>query len=151
MERLILKVPPTVLLLFSGCLMLIISSIFSISRFSEHNLLAFLIVLEGSAVGFFANKQFKESKASLDPRRPEVTSVLVTRGIYHISRNPMYLGMLLLLIGWGVFLREAINFTIVIGFICYMNIFQIIPEEKVLLKNFGNSYYEYCSKTRRWM
>ena len=94
---------------------------------------------------------FKKLKTSVDPLHPERASSLVIIGIYNWSRNPMYLGMLLLLISWGIVLANPINLIFVIAFYLYMNQFQIKPEESMLLAKFGNDYSDYCSNVRRWL
>jgi protein-S-isoprenylcysteine O-methyltransferase Ste14 len=62
----------------------------------------------------------------------------------------MYLAMLLLLLAFGVKLGNAFNTLVAAGFVAYMNRFQIVPEERILLDKFGRSFKEYCTLTRRW-
>ncbi len=109
-------------------------------------LLLFLALLIG-AVSLF---QFFGSKTSIDPRSPSKVSTLVTGGLYQYSRNPMYLALLLLLLGWGLYLGNAFNTLLAAGFVYYMNTFQIIPEEEALTNLFGKQYQKYCVMVRRW-
>ncbi len=109
-------------------------------------LLLFLALLIG-AVSLF---QFFSSKTSIDPRSPSKVSTLVTGGLYQYSRNPMYLALLLLLLGWGLYLGNAFNTLLAAGFVYYMNTFQIIPEEEALTNLFGKQYQKYCVMVRRW-
>ncbi len=94
--------------------------------------------------------QFFITKTTVDPLNPKKTSNLVTNGVYKFTRNPMYLGMLLFLLAFGLKLGNAFNTLIAAGFVSYMNRFQIKPEEEVLREMFGKEYNIYCKLTRRW-
>jgi protein-S-isoprenylcysteine O-methyltransferase Ste14 len=71
--------------------------------------------------------------------------------VYKFTRNPMYLGLLLVLFGWAIFLSNAAAFALLPGFFVYMNRFQIEPEERVLALKFGSEYAAYKAKVRRWL
>ena len=94
--------------------------------------------------------QFVIKKTTTDPLNPSKASELVTNGIYNFTRNPMYLGMLLFLLAYGLHLGNAFNTLVAAGFVSYMNHFQIKPEEEALKKVFGQEYNIYCKLTRRW-
>jgi len=81
----------------------------------------------------------------------EKASALVTTGLYTVSRNPMYLGLVVILSGWAVLLGNPINILTLGCFVLLINRVQIIPEEKVLLAKFGNQYSAYTNKVRRWI
>ncbi len=88
----------------------------------------------------------------MNPTKPDQASVLITAGIYGISRNPMYLGFLALLIGWSLYLANAVALILVpIGFVAYMNRFQIAAEERALKALFGDEYVSYARRVRRWL
>lgn len=88
----------------------------------------------------------------MNPTKPDHASVLITAGIYGISRNPMYLGFLALLIGWSMYLANAVALILVpIGFVAYMDHFQIAPEERALQSLFGDAYTSYARRVRRWL
>jgi len=72
-------------------------------------------------------------------------------GVYRLTRNPMYLGFLLVLLGWAIFLSNALAFLLLPAFIFYMNRFQIEPEEKALTSLFGQQFVAYTSRVRRWL
>jgi protein-S-isoprenylcysteine O-methyltransferase Ste14 len=93
---------------------------------------------------------FRRMKTTISPLRPGAATALVTSGIYRYTRNPMYLGMLLLLIGWGVYLSSPAAFVGVVVFWLYIGRFQIRPEERALETLFGNAYSDYVAKVRRW-
>ncbi len=94
---------------------------------------------------------FRKQKTTADPINPSKASSLVSSGIFGVSRNPMYLSMLLLLIGWAVKLGNPFSILILVFFVWYMTEFQIKPEEKALAEIFGEEYEEYCQKVRRWV
>lgn len=94
---------------------------------------------------------FIKQKTTTNPLKPETASSLVSQGVYRFSRNPMYLGLALLLIAFAVFLSSFTAFVGVAGFIVYMNEFQIKPEEKAIEGLFGEEYVQYKAKVRRWI
>lgn len=76
---------------------------------------------------------------------------MVTSGVYRVSRNPMYLGFLLALAWWVVFLSHLLAFALLPLFMWYMNRFQIVPEERALAAKFGSEFTEYSRAVRRWL
>jgi len=82
--------------------------------------------------------------------KPDQATTLVTDGMFKITRNPMYLGMLLLLFGLSVFKGLIVGFIFLPLFVLYITIFQIIPEEEAMLNLFGEDYKSYSNKVRRW-
>ena len=72
-------------------------------------------------------------------------------GIYRRTRNPMYLGFLVVLLGWGVWLANVVAFLLLPAFVFYMNRFQIAPEERALRERFGESFVVYQGRVRRWL
>jgi protein-S-isoprenylcysteine O-methyltransferase Ste14 len=83
--------------------------------------------------------------------KPEIASSLVTSGAYRFTRNPMYLGLCLLLVAWALFLSSLLAFVGPLLFILYMNRFQIAPEETALSTIFGEEFANYKAKVRRWI
>jgi protein-S-isoprenylcysteine O-methyltransferase Ste14 len=94
---------------------------------------------------------FWKAKTTFNPMKPDTSSSLVVSGIYRVSRNPMYLGFLLVLIGWAIFLSHVLPFLFLPVFVAYMNRFQILPEERVLSAKFGEGYDRYKQAVRRWL
>jgi protein-S-isoprenylcysteine O-methyltransferase Ste14 len=76
---------------------------------------------------------------------------LVISGIYSLTRNPMYLGFLLVLVGWATVLSNIFAYLLLPAFIFYMNSFQIGPEERMLTSLFGQEFVTYQSRVRRWL
>ncbi len=91
------------------------------------------------------------AKTTLNPIKPELTTVLIQNGPYRYSRNPIYLGFALILLGWSLYLSNFLALLLVAGFIGYMNQFQIKLEEKLLSQRFGNIFNEYKNNVRRWV
>lgn len=110
-----------------------------------------LLVAMGVTFGVAGVVIFHQAATTVDPMNPKGASSLVTKGIYRITRNPMYLGMLLVLIGWAIWLAHPFSLLLLPTFVAYMNRFQIKPEERVLRAKFGESFNVYTRSTRRWI
>jgi len=117
--------------------------------FGRVYLMATLLVL-AFILGVAALWQFYKAGTTIDPRKPDRTQVLETKGVYSFSRNPMYLALLLVLLAWGLWLGNAFNTILAAGFVSVMNKLQILPEETALQKKFGKTYGPYCIRVRRW-
>jgi protein-S-isoprenylcysteine O-methyltransferase Ste14 len=68
-----------------------------------------------------------------------------------LTRNPMYLGLGLVLLGLAIWQSALVGYPLVIGFCAYLTRFQIIPEERILLARFGTDFSEYVGAVRRWL
>jgi protein-S-isoprenylcysteine O-methyltransferase Ste14 len=111
-----------------------------------------LLVLVGLCFDLAGLLAFRASRTTVNPMRPERASSLVTRGVYRITRNPMYVGMAFLLLAWGVYLAHWP--ALLLGppaYVLYLNRFQIAPEERALLHLFGDEYRSYTDTVRRWL
>ncbi len=147
-----LKVPPVIVLFTFGLAMYLLDRLLPFGEFDFFGrtyLKAFLLC-GAVLISLIALAQFYISKTTVDPTKPNTSSQLVANGIYAYTRNPMYLAMLLLLLGLGIHLGNAFNILLAAGFVAYMNHFQIIPEERALLKIFGKDYQRYLVEVRRW-
>ena len=94
---------------------------------------------------------FRRSKTTIHPMHPENTSALVPYGIYRITRNPMYCGMAAMLLAWAVYLQSPLSALGIAAFVLYITQFQIIPEERMLEKLFGDEFRRYQAQVRRWL
>lgn len=94
---------------------------------------------------------FMRHKTTILPFEPEKATSLVVSGVYKLSRNPMYLGMLLLLLALMLYLGNPALVLILLVYVLVLTKLQIQPEEQVLKKNFGADYEAYCRKVRRWI
>lgn len=105
----------------------------------------------GLVVAALGAIEFRRAKTTVNPLKPDTASTFVASGVFRLTRNPMYLGMLLVVLGWALFLRNVASFLGVAAFVAYMNRFQIAPEERVLLARFGDRFTAYRSRVRRWL
>lgn len=143
--------PPLVMLIF-GFLMYLLNRFLPVGHFEFFGRQELSIALFALAllIIFISITQFVLAKTTTNPINLTKTSRLVTSGIFKYSRNPMYLGMLLILLGYGLKLGNAFNTLLAAGFVYYMNHFQIAKEEKALSQLFGKEYRNYSKATRRW-
>ncbi|GAB1261583.1 methyltransferase family protein [Aurantivibrio plasticivorans] len=95
--------------------------------------------------------QFWRDRTSVNPLNFEGTQTLVVRGVFRLTRNPMYLGFFLLLVALGFLLDNIASMIIAMLFIPVMTQLQIKPEEQYLKEKFGESYESYCANVRRWL
>lgn len=153
MTSLELKIPPVAVFLFCGIGMWLLGLLLPQLSLNlpGSRLVAGFVACAGLAVAVSGVLAFRTAKTTVDPRYPEKSSSVVTRGIYNRSRNPMYLGLLLVLLGWAVFLRHLLPFAVLPVFIIYMNRFQIIPEERAMQATFGDEYSAFRDRVRRWI
>jgi protein-S-isoprenylcysteine O-methyltransferase Ste14 len=112
---------------------------------------AIALAVAGVATAISGVAAFRRAKTTVNPLKPETSASLVTSGIYRLTRNPMYLGLALVLIAWAVLLSSAWTFLGPLVFALYITRFQIMPEERVLLRMFGETYSAYQAKVHRWL
>lgn len=147
-----LKVPPVALLLIAAGLMGAAGwgvPTFKV-RLPGRMAVAAGVALAGVIVCLLGVGSFKRAKTTVNPMRPESASALVVGGVYRLTRNPMYLGFLLLLLGWAAFLSNGLALLPVAMFVVYLDRFQIRPEERALDSLFGEEYAAYKKRVRRW-
>jgi protein-S-isoprenylcysteine O-methyltransferase Ste14 len=144
------KVPPPAVVFVMALFMWMISQAAPQLHFDlpGHNWLAAVIVLVGLVTGISGVLTFRKANTTTNPMKLHASS-LVTWGVYAISRNPMYLGGLIILLGWAIYLQNVVAFFPV--YVLYINRFQIAPEERVLTSLFGETFVAYQSSTRRWL
>ena len=153
MNALELKVPPLVLVL-----VLAVAMWFAVMQLPS---LAFTlpwrhvlaITISGVGILFLlaGGYAFQKAKTTFNPMKPDTTSSVVASGVYRVSRNPMYVGFLLVLIGWAILLSHPLPFLFLPVFVAYMNRFQISPEERALSAKFGDEYDRYKQGVHRWL
>ncbi|NYT78035.1 isoprenylcysteine carboxylmethyltransferase family protein [Alcaligenaceae bacterium] len=153
MGALELAVPPPVVMIVVGALMWLLSYLFPAFTLPSisHLWVAIIFVLVGLVIGMLGIITFSRAGTTSNPRKNAKVSALVTSGIYRFTRNPMYLGVLLLLIGWGVYLGNILALICAFVFVLYINHYQIRPEERLLEHKFGDEYVSYKAKVRRWI
>jgi protein-S-isoprenylcysteine O-methyltransferase Ste14 len=94
---------------------------------------------------------FRRSKTTINPLQPAKASTLITAGVYKFTRNPMYVGLALILTAWAFHLSSLWPFLGPVLFVLYINRFQIAPEERLLGAKFGEEYAAYAARVRRWL
>lgn len=109
------------------------------------------VTLLGAAIAVAGVVSFRRARTTVNPMRPVAASSLVVAGIYRRTRNPMYVGMLLALLGWAVFLGNALALVVAFVFVPLMNRLQIAPEERALALRFGPAFEDYRRSVRRWL
>ena len=113
--------------------------------------IALALVTLGGALAFAGVVAFRDKRTTVNPLTPAASSFVVSSGVYRVSRNPMYLGFLLALAGWAVYLSNAGAALLLPAFVAYMTQYQIKPEERALLGKFGSEFAQYMSRVRRWL
>jgi protein-S-isoprenylcysteine O-methyltransferase Ste14 len=146
------KVPPPVWLVIAGVIMWFVArSGFAFPVVVPYALVfAILLAALGITLGVLAGRQFKSVGTTTNPLKPEEASALVRGGVFELSRNPMYLGSLLVLTGWGLWLGSPSNILVVMLYGLLIAELQIKPEELALTGLFGQEYADYCREVRRW-
>ena len=153
MYRLALRIPPVVVVVVFAVLMWHVAqrlTFFSLA-FEFDRIISLFLTGCGLILIFLCSIIFFRCRTTLNPLRPELTTALVTSGLYRFSRNPIYVGFVFILLGWGVYLQNPVSLLCVFGFILYMNRFQIEPEEKSLEKKFGDEFKRYKRNVKRWL
>ena len=141
--------PPIVTLIFIGILYLS-NSLITPFELAYQSLIGIFLILSGLGILIASVRVFRKVGTTVNPVDPNQATMLVVEGPFTFSRNPMYLGMSEMLIGFGFIFGAWLTLPIVALFIIYITIFQILPEEEVMKEKFEN-YDEYCSKVRRWI
>ncbi|WP_201590964.1 methyltransferase family protein [Psychrobacter pulmonis] len=153
MNALALKVPPVAQVIITAAAMYGVSKMVPALTFSLNGSTALAVGLGviGMSLGVMGVTQFRKAQTTPNPQALEKVSSLVTSGIYRYSRNPMYLGLVLILLGWAFYLSHFLSFVLLPVFILYMTRFQIQPEEEMMARKFGKTYQAYLNKVRRWI
>ena len=153
MTALELKIPPPVVAL------IIAAAMWGLSEYTPaiavpilvRTLGALAIALIGGGISAAGARAFRRAQTTVNPMKPEKTSALVADGIYRVTRNPMYLGLLFVVTGWAFFLAAPWALAGPVVFFAYVTRFQIAPEERVLSAMFGEAYAAYQARVRRWL
>jgi protein-S-isoprenylcysteine O-methyltransferase Ste14 len=106
-------------------------------------------VAAGVWLNLAADRAFKQRGTTVKPF--ERSSALVTDGAFRVTRNPMYLGMILILVGVALLLGSLTPLLVAAGFAAIIETRFIPVEERMLAETFGDAWTAYCGKTRRWI
>jgi protein-S-isoprenylcysteine O-methyltransferase Ste14 len=153
MSALAIKVPPPIAAAILAVAMWLISSAtvtLALPNTVRISLVVFFAIAgaEFSLAGAIALRQ---AKTTVNPTKPENASSLVVTGVYRITRNPMYVGLLLMLVAWCIFLSAPWAIAGPNVFFLYIGKFQIAPEEQVMTQKFGADYLTYKARVHRWL
>jgi protein-S-isoprenylcysteine O-methyltransferase Ste14 len=146
-------IPPPLAMLLAALIMWALHHFLPLSLLvaAPWNYLAVVPVVISRVISVAAGRRFREARTTFDPVRPELTTHLVTEGVYRFSRNPMYLGLVLMLSAWALWLGTATPWVVPPLFAIWMSITQIAPEERALEKVFGEAYVAYRRSVNRWI
>ena len=146
------RIPPPLVTLLCAMGMWLVASykpMFDIELLGSYMVVLFVTL--GILFGLLGTLAFHKAKTTVNPLKLELSSALVSSGIYKFTRNPMYLGLGLMLAAWAVTLASWWCFIFLIFYFIFMQQFQIIPEERALQKIFGDDFVNYKSRVRMWM
>ena len=144
--------PPGYMLIFAGCMWLL-NQYLPLTHLIPPplNKVGFAIIACAFLLDLSSLFLFLKRKTTPNPFSPANASKLVTTGMYRFTRNPMYLGLAIVLLGWAVYLGSLSSFLMIPLFVVVLTAQQIIPEEEILEGLFGEEYLAYKKKVRRWL
>ena len=145
------KFPPPLVALTFGFLINYTKNIFPKIEIKNEIIFGSFMIISGLIIILSAIILFKKYQTTITPLNPSNATKLITNGIYKFSRNPMYLGLLLVLVGISIILSLTGGFFFILLFILYINLFQIIPEENAMVDLFKGEFLEYKENVRRWI
>ena len=145
------KIPPPIVAILFAVLIFYFSDSFAYVDLPFKKYISLYFVLLGFFITSSSARNFKNKETTVNPIKPEEASQLVTDGFFKITRNPMYLGMLLFLLGLSIYNGLIVGLVFLPLFVGYITYFQIIPEESAMIEIFGEDYKAYMKKVRRWI
>ncbi|MBB4656706.1 protein-S-isoprenylcysteine O-methyltransferase Ste14 [Xanthomonas sp. F14] len=147
------KIPPPVVMVLLGLAALAVARLMPAFVFSLplRTPVAVALTCVGVALNGPPKLAFKRAGTTVNPLRPALATQLITGGVYRYSRNPMYVGHAVILLGWTLYLHHAVALLAVPLFVLYVTRFQIKPEERQLAVRFPGAYAEFCARVRRWL
>lgn len=146
------KIPPPIVVLVVALLMWLTPAVAGSVPLSDPArwLIAAALACVGQGIGIAGLVEFQRAKTTVSPVKLDSASSLVVSGVYLCTRNPMYLGFLLTLVAWAVFLLNPLAALWIAVYVLYITRFQIVPEERILASLFGAEYENYKAQVRRW-
>ena len=145
------KIMPPTLMLIATIAMLFINFLFPVVWIvpPRWNLIGLVFLVSGITLNLIADNSFKQANTTVKPFQK--SSSLVTNGIFRISRNAMYLGFVLILIGIALLLGSLSPYLVIVAFIILIDRMYIRVEEHMLAEKFGAKWESYKATTRRWI
>lgn len=153
MDSLELTIPPPAVMLMTGLAMWFLYLFFpAMTLIPLRSVVGAVILgLVGLGISILGIISFRRANTTIAPGKSAEASALVTSGIYRFTRNPMYLGTFIVLIGWGVLLGNVAAIFGAFIYILYISRYQIQPEERRLQDKFGDEFIAYRAAVRRWL
>ena len=153
MRSLELVIPPPVVLVLVGIAMWLIAPYTSRVEVADETRLwaSGILAAVGIGIAGAAIVAFRIARTTINPMKPANSTTLIATGIYRLSRNPIYLGDIAVLVAWAVFLAAPWMLAGPVVFMAYTSRFQIAPEERALADRFGDTYALYVAQVRRWL
>ena len=147
------RIPPVAVTLVVAALMWLISALTPALALPEKSRMLCMLLLAMAAVytGIAGVVEFRRANTTVNPLAPGNCSQLVESGIFRYTRNPMYLALLMALIGWSIFLGNPWSLVMVLFWVLYIDRYQIRPEEEALEAAFGDAFRNYRSRVRKWL
>ncbi len=146
------RIPPPLLALLAALAMRWLAGSMPVARLVSGELRwlgAFVAVLAATMM-VSAALQFRRVRTTVNPMKPDTTTALVTSGVFAYSRNPMYLGLALILAGWAFWLGALTPWLVLPLFTTAITALQVLPEERALARLFGRDFAAYRRTTDRW-
>jgi protein-S-isoprenylcysteine O-methyltransferase Ste14 len=116
---------------------------------SAWNLIGFVPLLLGIWLNISADRAFKRAGTTVKPF--EESNALIQEGVFRLSRNPMYLGFVAILLGITILLRSISPYIVVFVFVILIDRMFIRNEEGMLEGKFGDEWEQYRSRVRKWI
>jgi len=153
MMSLELRIPPPVVLLLCALAMWLVALWLPLGLWPSPALTALGGVLAAAGVALIAAAMltFHRSRTTVNPLKPAESALVVSHGVFARTRNPMYVGLAMILTGWACYLANAVAWLGVPLFVAYITRFQIVPEERILHGKFGAPFAQYLAQVRRWI
>lgn len=146
-----MNIPPLAQLLAGLALAGLLANYVPLGVFDAPASVVLIVALAGGVFLLPAVLSFMKHETTVNPQSPSQASRLVITGIYAITRNPMYVGMLLILIAFVLWLGAPSAFLAMAAFFLSINRLQIRAEERILGHKFGKNYEDYTKRVPRWL
>lgn len=152
LNRLKTRIPPPIYLLLMAALMWLLNQYLPLYQWVDlpWRYAGLGLIFVAGLSDLWSLSLFLKLHTTPNPMKPGAATHLVTSGLYRYSRNPMYMGMLVMLVGWWVWLGSVTPILLLPAFIIILTKMQIEPEEQALEAHFGEQYLAYKRQVSRW-
>tara|TARA_E500000178_G_scaffold68951_1_gene66489 strand:- start:85 stop:534 length:450 start_codon:yes stop_codon:yes gene_type:complete len=145
------KIPPPIVTLFFGLCIYFSQEYFPESNLEFLTIFSYIFFFSGFSILILAVSLFKKQNTTINPIKIENASSLITSGVFEYSRNPMYLGMVMILLGIALMFNFIGGILFTLLFAIYITKYQIRPEEEVMERLFGEDFLKYKNSVRVWV